>query len=176
MIDGAARAIITGMAKRAGHHNDDGEREQVKWWQAIAVVAVIAYAGAVIIDVAIDDSDDDPAPTTRSIPDDLYDVTEVAFLGSPSRSDVEPLFRTVLDGTVTGYSVANAERLADVLVVLRRESTTGVTEMDLLDCMVHSVPIAAVEAWELAALVASLMELEGGVCAPYLQPGSADGP
>ncbi len=91
-------------------------------------------------------------------------MAQIAFIGGPSRAELEPLFRTVLTGTGATYNDHEVGRLSDVLVALRQDSVTGVTEVEILECMARSVPLESVAYHELAALAYTILESNNRVC------------
>lgn len=61
-----------------------------------------------------------------------YEMMETAFEGYPSKSEIQPMIEAVMkryDMTVTDESL---QRVGNMLVVLRKESKVGVTEMEIL--------------------------------------------
>ena len=60
---------------------------------------------------------------------------EIAFVGRPSKTVLEPLLYQALSNFGMGVNEANYMTLADILVVLRKDSKKGATELTLLRCL-----------------------------------------
>jgi len=61
-----------------------------------------------------------------------YKMMEVAFEGYPSTSEIKPMMEKVMKDYNFEVNEKNLERVADMLVTLRKESLVGVTEMEIL--------------------------------------------
>lgn len=63
---------------------------------------------------------------------DPYEIMHIAFEGSPEIDEIKSLLEVVMDNFSFPKTDENRLKLANGLVVLRKASTVGVTEMDIL--------------------------------------------
>lgn len=64
-----------------------------------------------------------------------YEKMEVAFIGKPLTSEIQPTLEKVMKFHGIKVTENNLERTGGVLVTLRKESKNGITEMDILNHM-----------------------------------------
>ncbi|QXP61537.1 hypothetical protein [Olleya sp. HaHaR_3_96] len=64
-----------------------------------------------------------------------YDKMEVAFIGNPMTSEIQPTLEKVMKFHGIEVTENNLERTGSVLVTLRKESKIKITEMDILNHM-----------------------------------------
>lgn len=70
--------------------------------------------------------------------DDAYGKIHIAFEGMPDTEKVKPLLEAVMNRYNIVINNDNVLRCANVLVVLKKDSKVGVTEMDILKHMYQS--------------------------------------
>lgn len=61
-----------------------------------------------------------------------YEMMEVAFDGYPSTNDIKPMMESVMKTYNMQVTEENLQKVASMLVSLRKESKVGVTEMEIL--------------------------------------------
>jgi hypothetical protein len=61
-----------------------------------------------------------------------YTMMEVAFEGNPSTSDIQPLMEQVMKNYNLDVNEENLQKVASMLVSLRKKSLVSVTEMEIL--------------------------------------------
>ncbi len=64
-----------------------------------------------------------------------YEKMEVAFIGKPNKNEIQPILEKVMKFHGINVTEENLERTGSVLVTLRKESKSGITEMDILNHM-----------------------------------------
>lgn len=67
-----------------------------------------------------------------SIPDDPYQVMHIAFEGMPEKEDIQPMMEDVMRQYGMPINNENLLKVANMLLVLRKQSKLGVTEMEIL--------------------------------------------
>jgi len=63
---------------------------------------------------------------------------EIAFIGNPSKEEIKDKLDLALELYKTEITEENYSRAGSTLVALRKESKTGVTEMEILEYMIDS--------------------------------------
>ena len=61
-----------------------------------------------------------------------YEMMEVAFEGNPSTSEIQPMMEEVMKNYELEVNEENLQKVASMLVSLRKESKVAVTEMEIL--------------------------------------------
>ena len=61
-----------------------------------------------------------------------YGMMEVAFEGNPSTSEIQPMMEEVMKNYKLEVNEENLQKVASMLVSLRKESKVAVTEMEIL--------------------------------------------
>jgi uncharacterized protein YpuA (DUF1002 family) len=64
-----------------------------------------------------------------------YEMMEVAFENYPSKNDIQPMMESVMTRYELEINENNLQKVASMLVSLRKASKVGVTEMELLKHM-----------------------------------------
>lgn len=64
-----------------------------------------------------------------------YEVIETTFNGNPSKEEIQPMLEAVMQRCSMETNRQNILSAANVLLVLRKKSVVGVTEMDILKHM-----------------------------------------
>lgn len=90
---------------------------------------------------------------------DPYYIMHIAFEGQPGQAELATLINEVLQQHNEEVNDRNAIGLGNALVVMRKESKKGVTEMEILRHM-HRVGANKMKLSEQVGLSASLLELE----------------
>jgi uncharacterized protein YpuA (DUF1002 family) len=62
----------------------------------------------------------------------VYEMMETAFEDSPKESEIKPLMEDVMKTYNIEINDKNLEKVASMLIDLRKKSKVGVTEMDIL--------------------------------------------
>lgn len=74
-----------------------------------------------------------PSSSTSKIADkDPYEVIHIAFEGFPDKEEVQPMLEAVMRRYDMPVTNDNILKVGNMLVVLRKESKVGVTEMEIL--------------------------------------------
>jgi len=89
---------------------------------------------------------------------DPYYIMSVAFVGRPKEDVIKPLMEAVMKRYQLSINRDNLLKCASALVSLRKESTIGVTEMQILKHM-YQKGVSKTTFPKQAALSASILEL-----------------
>ena len=69
---------------------------------------------------------------SESTQPNAYSMMEVAFEGNPSTSEIKPMMEEVMKSYNLDVNEENLQKVASMLVSLRKESKVAVTEMEIL--------------------------------------------
>ena len=89
-------------------------------------------------DASIENSNPSSVTTTEtsksseSTQPTAYSMMEVAFEGNPSTSEIKPMMEEVMKAYNLEVNEENLQKVASMLVSLRKESKVAVTEMEIL--------------------------------------------
>jgi hypothetical protein len=93
--------------------------------RTIKTTSTIIITLILLISCGNNQSEENENPTS-------YEIMETAFEDFPSESEIKPMMEDVMKTYNMQVTEENLLKVANMLVVLRKESKIGVTEMDIL--------------------------------------------
>ena len=118
--------------------------------KTIKTTSAIVFALMLLIRCGNNQSEENDKPTA-------YEMMETAFEGFPSESEIKPMMEDVMKTYNMQVTEENLLKVANMLVVLRKESKVGVTEMEILKHMYQNGS-SSISLAEQAAISSVLLE------------------